>query len=184
MNTAQEMYDFCLNKKYGQGFNQSWALKHFGVIESNLSNDEDVIMCFIGLHNYISATKHDGNFAYAVTKKRIIIGQKKVIGEKLQSVFLDNINDITFKKSMIFGIITIDTMKEKFSVALDNVQAANINSEIHDILHSLKQQNNTTQSIEKENDAVNELRKYKALLDDGIINNDDFELKKKQLLGI
>jgi len=33
-------------------------------------------------------------------------------------------------------------------------------------------------------DAVDQLRKYKALLDDGIITAEEFEAKKKQLLGI
>nr|WP_212116877.1 SHOCT domain-containing protein [Niallia circulans] len=40
-------------------------------------------------------------------------------------------------------------------------------------------------SIQNENfDAVNEIRKFKELLDDGIITEDEFEDKKKQLLGL
>ena len=33
-------------------------------------------------------------------------------------------------------------------------------------------------------DSLDDLRKYKELLDDGIITQRDFEAKKKQLLGI
>ena len=36
----------------------------------------------------------------------------------------------------------------------------------------------------KENSPADEIRKYKALLDDGIITQEEFETKKKQLLGI
>lgn len=36
----------------------------------------------------------------------------------------------------------------------------------------------------KENSPADEIRKYKALLDDGIITKEEFETKKKQLLGI
>jgi hypothetical protein len=36
----------------------------------------------------------------------------------------------------------------------------------------------------QETSVTDEIRKYKALLDDGIISEEDFNLKKKQLLGI
>lgn len=36
---------------------------------------------------------------------------------------------------------------------------------------------------QKQLSAADEIRKYKALLDDGIITEEEFELKKKQLLG-
>lgn len=52
------------------------GVKHFKLIEESLLPHEEVKMPFIGLHNYIASTKHDGNFAYAVTNKRIIMAQK------------------------------------------------------------------------------------------------------------
>jgi hypothetical protein len=183
MKTAQEMYDFCKEKKFGQGQSQSWALKHFSLVEKTLSADEDALFCFIGLHNYVSPTKHNNNFAYAITKKRIIMAQKGLVGETLQSVFLDNVNDITFKAGLIFGIITFDTIKETFNVGLDKVQAANINSEIHDLIHELKQKP-TVLSASPTNDPTVELKKYKELLDTGVITQEDFDAKKKQLLNL
>lgn len=33
-------------------------------------------------------------------------------------------------------------------------------------------------------DTINEIKKYKALLDEGIITQQEFDAKKKQLLGI
>jgi len=186
MKTAQEMYDFCKEKKYGQGFSQSSALKHFKIIEKSLSADEEAVLCFIGLHNFVSATKHDSNYAYAVTKKRIVMAQQKIIGEAIQSVFLDNINDITFNSGLMFGTITIDTTKETFNVGLDKVQAANINSEIHDVLHSLKQKKDTpaAAAAAAPADPTVELKKYKELLDSGVITQEDFDAKKKQLLNL
>ena len=169
---------------FGESQNQAWALKHFSLIEKSLSADEDAIMCFIGLHNYISPTKHNNNYAYAITKKRIIMAQKQLIGEALQSVFLDNINDITFTTGLLFGIITFDTIKEKFNVGLDKIQAANINSEIHNLIHELKQKTDITASSAITTDPIVELKKYKELLDTGVINQEDFDAKKKQLLNL
>lgn len=54
-------------------------------------------MSFIGLHNYKSASKHDNNFAYAITNKRLILSQQQALGEVVQSINLDNINDVTKK---------------------------------------------------------------------------------------
>lgn len=118
MKLAEEMYQYCLEHNYGEGMNKKWGLKHFSLIEQALGADEDVIMCFIGLHNYMSATKHDNNFAYAVTNKRILMAQQKMIGQVFQTVDIDNLNDITMNTGMLMGIITIDTIKEKFNVAV------------------------------------------------------------------
>ena len=77
MRTAEEMYEYCVENGYGSGFNRNNSIKHFKVIESALQPDEDILSVFIGLHNYQSMSKHDNNFAYALTNKRIIMGQKK-----------------------------------------------------------------------------------------------------------
>lgn len=63
------MYQYCIDNNCGQGMNLNWGIKHFTLIQNSLQSDEEVLMCFIGLHNYISMTKHDNNFAYAVTNK-------------------------------------------------------------------------------------------------------------------
>lgn len=39
--------------------NKKWGVKHFILIEQALQSDENVLMCFIGLPNYVSTTKHD-----------------------------------------------------------------------------------------------------------------------------
>lgn len=117
LKTAQEMYDYCQKYGMGKGSSKSWDIKHFGLIEENLSPNEQVLTVFIGLHNFISISKHDKNFAYAVTTKRFIMAQKKPIGSIVQTVSLSNVNDITFHKKALMGVVTVDTIKEKFNVA-------------------------------------------------------------------
>lgn len=138
MRTAEEMYNYCLSNNFGSGLSRGWALKHFGIIESALRSDEEVRMCFIGLHNYVSPTKHDMNFAYAISTKRIIMAQKKVIGQILQTVLLDNVNDITFNAGMMWSVITIDTMKEVFNVGVTASEGKSINDQIHDVIMDMK----------------------------------------------
>lgn len=180
MKTANEMYQFCLDNGYGQGFNAHNSVKHFGIIEKNLGADEDVLFAFIGLHNYISMSKHDNNFAYAVTNKRILLGQKKVIGEVFQSIALNKINDITLQTGLAYGVLTVDAQTERFNVAVIKTHAQNINSKLHDLLFALKNEANAPAAAS----SADEIRKFKALLDDGIITPEEFEKKKSELLSL
>lgn len=184
MKLAKDMYQYCLDHNYGQGMNRKWGIKHFSLIEQALGADEDVVMCFIGLHNYISTTKHDSNFAYAITNKRILMAQQKVIGQVIQTVDFNNLNDITMSTGMLLGVITIDTIKEKFNVAVNKQAAKNINSVIHDVLLSLKRQKKVIPTTSRTVSSADEILKYKKLLDMGAITQDEFNKKKKQLLGI
>lgn len=175
MKTAKEMYKYCLIHNYGEGLIQSWSLKHFGLIEETLRPDEDVKMCFIGFHNYQSMSKHDQNFAYAITNKRIIMAQKKLIGQTVQSVLLDNINDVTYTSGLVFAIITVDTIKERFNVGVTASVGASINETIHNVIM------NITKTSAPDN-APDLIKKYKDLLDCGAITQSEFEEQKAKIL--
>lgn len=186
MSTAKGMYQYCIDHKFGSGFNEKWGIKHFGVLENNLMKGEKVLMTFIGLHNYKSATKHDSNYAYAISNKRIIFGQKTLTGDKFKAVAHERINDLTFETGLVFGVLTIDTPQEKFKVALDKGSAISINNSIHQVLDELK---NSSSEIQIEpglpaTSVVDELKKYKELLDMDVITQDEFNAKKKQLLDL
>lgn len=184
MRTAEEMYQYCVDNKFGQGMNRKWGEKHFAVISAALQSEEQVIMCFIGMHNFVSATKHDGYFAYSVTNKRIIIAQKKLIGETLQSVALDNVNDITFSSGLMLGTVTVDTIKEKFNIAIDKAQGRNISDKLHTLLLDLKDQNKAVQVPVGNGVDTDQLFKLKELLDAGILTQDEFDAKKRQILSL
>ncbi|KZE39852.1 hypothetical protein AV656_00745 [Bhargavaea cecembensis] len=183
---AENMYKFCKENNFGSGFNEKWGVKHFKVLQDNLIRGEKVLMTFIGLHNYQTTTKHDSNYAYAITNKRIIFGQKSLTGEKFKAVNHERINDVSFNKGMIFGVLTIDTPQEKFNIALDSSSASSINNAIHEVLDKLKSSGDEASSLQSSNYAssADEIIKFKGLLDSGIITKEEFEAKKKQLLGL
>lgn len=180
MRTAQEMYDYCITNGYGSGFSKNSALNHFALIEESLQPSENVLMTFIGLHNFRGITSHNNNFAYAITNKRVIYAQKGFLfGGTIKSVNLNNLNDITISVGAVFGVITFDYFKETFNIAVDKHTASNIYSKIQDILYQAKTTINNSQFS-----VADELLKYKQLLDMGVITQSEFELKKKELLGI
>lgn len=188
MTTADEMAAFCETYGYGQGQTKKWTTKHFKVVEDSLSSDEYAILCFVGLHNYVSTTKHDSNYAYALTNKRLICGQQKLVGNQVQSVLLDKLNDVTKQRGALLGVITIDTFSEKLNVAVDKITTDRIASALNEIIYDLKHsQSTTTQTILNNAptlSASDEIRQFKALLDEGIISQEEFNAKKKDLLGI
>ncbi len=184
MRTGLEMYQYCLDNGFGSGYNKKNSVNHFDIVAKNLKQDEDVLMAFIGLHNYQSATKHDNNCAYVITNKRIMIAQKKIIGEFFQIVSLENLNDVTLNSGMIFGVIVFDTIKERFNVAVAKDIANNITQKLHDVLFTSKSANlanNTNTSIGKS--VADEIRELKQLLDDGLITIQEFEQQKKKVLS-
>jgi len=188
LRTSSDMYQYCIDNNYGQGMSKSWGLKHFQLIENSISTDEKILMCFIGLHNYISMSKHDFNFAYAITNKRVIMAQKKIVGEIIQTVSLKNLNDITLVTGMSMGTITIDTIKETFNIGVDKSSARSINDKIHELLLQV-QDSKTNSTVYQKNleptySVADEILKFKNLLDLGAISQEEFDLKKKQILSV
>lgn len=186
MRTAQEMYHFAKQNGFGQGFTDNLALKHFGIIENSLQPDEDAKMVFIGLHNYRSMTKHDNNFAYAVTQKRIIMAQKRIIGTVCQSVYFNQLNDITLSTGLALGVVTIDTTKEQFNVGVAKDHAQNIYALLHQVIDEIRNPAQAAQVKQQANmnSDMAALQYFKKMYDDGLITAEEYEFKRKQVLGM
>lgn len=184
MRTAEEMAQYCQDNNTGSSVSKKWRLKHFKVVEEQLGDEEEVTGCFMGLHNYKSLSKHDGNYAYAVTPKRIIAGQKKVIGNNVSIIQRKNLNDVQKSTGALMGIITLDTFKEKIKVQVDKNQAESIHKLV---LHSLFEDDETSSTAvinnQSDKSVAEELKEFKELLDMEIITQEDFDKKKAELLG-
>lgn len=181
MKTAKEMTAFCDKYDLGKGMNKKWREKHFTLAEEQLAANESVEVCFIGLHNYESIAKHNGYFAYSVTPEKIIITQKKIVGQTIQVISINNLNDITLDTGIVYGILTFDTIKERVNVAVDKITAANIHQMVTNTLFNKISKDNTNN---KETSNADEIIKFKSLLDQGIITEEEFNIKKKELLGL
>lgn len=98
-------------KKYHGGIH--WRLrKHAEVIERHLNPGEEVIYAFPAQKNE-SHKDIFGTCILALTNKRILIGQARVlVGYALTSITPDLFNDLEVYEGLIWGGITIDTVKE------------------------------------------------------------------------
>ena len=181
MRTAEEMLEFSMENGFGEGITKGTALRHFKLIEESLQKDETVLMTFIGLLNFKGVTKHEHHHAYALTNKRFIIARKKLIGQSVKTILLNMLNDVSLRTHMVYGVMEFDTMKETFSVAVMKKHATNIQENIQKHLIDL---NNSGNDNVKQSDSIADLERFKELADKGVITAEEFEAKKKQILGL
>lgn len=184
MRTAKGMQEYCDYYEMGKGATRGWALKHFELLAEDLRADETVLSVFIGINNYISATRHENNAAYAVTTKRIVVAQKNLIGKQIMSVSLDHVNDIKLKTGLLGGIVTFDAMSETFNVFMYKDIAQRVFQHTRDCINYAKGLKKESPSAQASKSSVSELRELNELLKDGIITQEEFDTKKKQILGI
>lgn len=93
--------------------------KHCKVIEEHLNPGEEVIYAF-------PAQKNSSHFeifytnVVVLTNKRILIATKRVLwGYFLVTLTPDMYNDLTIRKGLLFGSVTLDTIDE--DVVLSNI---------------------------------------------------------------
>ncbi len=121
-----------------------------------------------------------GSMKITVTDKRVY-GQA-AFGRRVD-IPLDSISSVAI--SMLKGISVASSSGRIIFKFIKN------NNEIHDEISKLlvnRQNRNEPQVSENKQEIpqnnAEEMRKYKALLDEGIITQEEFDAKKKQLLGL
>jgi hypothetical protein len=128
----------------------AWRLKsHAKVIDKHLNSGEKILYVFPG-------QKSDNPFSmcntyiFAFTNKRIILATKGLLfGYFFKSITPDMYNDLTVNKGMIWGSVTIDTIKEVIHISNVDVKALDeIETNISEIMikHRKEYANNEKQS--------------------------------------
>lgn len=122
-------YNFVKRFKKKYGFTVAWRLKsHCKIIDKFLNPNEEIIYAFCGQKNESSFDLFS-TYVVALTNKRILIGQKRVLwGYSYYTITPDLYNDMQVYGGILWGKIYIDTVKELVVVsniskkALDEVE--------------------------------------------------------------
>ncbi len=110
----ESIYSQVLNfkKKYPMTITHHRLRKHTKVIEMHLNPGEVVNYAFVAQKN-AKALDFFETCVVAITNERLLIGQKRVMfGYFLSSVTPDLYNDMQVRTNLIWGSVTIDTVKE------------------------------------------------------------------------
>lgn len=170
MRTASEMVEFASN-----GVKLSKAMvKGFSVVEDSLNSGENVLFSAGAFVENNSSCP----VGLAITENRVVIGQKTMFSSNVISISLDKINDVSIKCKFTGDYITISNICDNIVVSTFKKKGSEIVSAIHSTIDNLKK------SSEESGSAADEILKYKNLADNGIITQEEFETKKKQLLGL
>ena len=109
----KSVYDML--KGFKRKYNRTicWRLKsHAKIIEKHLNPGEIVNYCFAA-QNGISSHDIFSTYVVALTNKRILLAQKRVIyGYSFLAITPDMFNDLTVDAGLLWGQINIDTVKE------------------------------------------------------------------------
>ncbi|WP_374966030.1 SHOCT domain-containing protein [Lysinibacillus sp. RS5] len=120
-----------------------------------------------------------------VTDQRIILHEiKGLIFNDEKSIPLKSISSINISKKLLSSTLKIVSTGNK---AIIEDVPSHIALEIKNAIENLKKDFKTTSAAKKEKDmydVADEIRELKDLLDDGLITEEEFNAKKKQLLGI
>lgn len=99
-------------KKYPKTITHHRLAKHADIIEKHLNPGEVVTYAFPAQKN-VKMLDFFETCIVAITNERLLIGQKRVLfGYFLSSVTPDMYNDMQVRSSILWGAITIDTVKE------------------------------------------------------------------------
>ncbi len=114
--------------------------KHSQIIERVLDKDEEVLYAFCGQKNDSNVSLFQ-SCVVALTNKRIIIGQNRVVyGYFITSITPDLFNDLKIHSSLFWGSVIIDTNKELVYVSnLDKKSLDEIETMVNRIIMDDKQ---------------------------------------------
>lgn len=186
MKTAKEMFDYCVEHKFDRAAGNG-LLPHLEVVERNLAPNEEVVFVFIstGLRDKRGSNVLGGNTVVAFTDKKLICAQKRALsGDFTKTVSYDSINDISTKVGWMKAELIIDSMTEYMNFWVSTDTAEKIRGLAYEAMENYRNKKNTPAVAVNQVSPAEELKKFKELLDMGIITQEEFDAKKKQLLGL
>lgn len=104
-------------RKYPMTITHHRLKKHANIVQKHLNPGEVVSYAFAAQKNTRAVDIFE-TAVIAITNERILIGQKRVLfGYFLSSVTPDLYNDLMVRSGLIWGSITIDTVKEEIDLS-------------------------------------------------------------------
>lgn len=146
---------------------------------THLDSNEKVVATVMGAYeSKIMGKDTVRNGVFIATDKRIVFYGKKMLGYDLEFFPLSNISSIEVSKGLMGHTISFFASGNKVNMKWINV------GEVQKFINYVKESVGKKRETAAHIDSTEELRKYKSLLDEGIITEEEFDAKKKQILGI
>nr|WP_321497413.1 PH domain-containing protein [uncultured Methanolobus sp.] len=155
-------------------------------IEKKLGENEEIIDAVTGtINGKLLGERSELKGVLALTPERILFHYKRESGFYRSKIYpLREISTISFENGVLGSNIHIQNSVSSLNVMLipinENAEefVTKTKSYIKDLAH------NNVCTVTCSHDVVEQIKKFASLNNDGVITNDEFKAKKKQLLGI
>ena len=149
--------------------------KYFTSIISELKEDEELLF-------FCQAKEGKTDGTFLLTSKRVSFLKIAFLsGVSSVSMSIDKINSISKKKGMLTGELEIWDNSGKVIYSMPSGYLDTIENYINQAKNIIVSPKTTTVN---QVSAADEILKFKNLLDQGIITQEEFDKKKKELLGL
>jgi hypothetical protein len=168
------------------GYHCQFTSGELSTLHTILFDDEDFFGMTEGMMKKVHHNKYSGYGIALLTDKRFLFYYKSLFGKIIKEEFpLNTISSISFQKGLMFGSLHVyaANVDEIIIEQCDNNNAARI-VEAWQLL--LTERNIIAADLANEpaSDAAAEIEKWHALKQKGIITEEEYNSKKKQLLNL
>lgn len=176
-NQKQQKLDKILQQMEDAGVSDTFGTKKEIKSLPDILDDNEVV-------KYATSGFWNNNTVLMVcTDQRIIFLNKNMIyGIDRNDIPLNTVNEVSYSSKILFATITITNGAN--TTVIEQVSKETAEPMVKAIKEAqqnyINKQNISVQLL----DEADQIRKFKSLLDDGIITEEEFEAKKKQLLGL
>lgn len=121
-------------------FTIAWRVRqHASIIDKHLNPGEEILYIFAGQKND-RAVDIMNTYVVAFTNKRILLATKRLVfGYFFITVTPDMYNDLTIRRGLLFGSVTLDTIKEVITITnIDPRALPEIETNISEIMMEQK----------------------------------------------
>ncbi len=182
MWTKEKIKDFARDINY---HHQSTS-GELSTLHTLLADDEDCFAMTEGMMKKIHSSKHSGYGIALLTDKRFLFYHKGFLGSVTREEFpLSTISSITFNKGIVFGSLHVfaANVDEIIIQPCDNNNGARI-AQVWQHMVNNKNILETMAAVNTTADPIAELEKWHSLKERGLITEEEYNAKKKQVLGL
>ncbi|WP_081589606.1 PH domain-containing protein [Liquorilactobacillus vini] len=167
---------------YNAGVSDLFGTKKEVKALPDILNDDEIV-------KYATSGFVEENTVLVVcTNQRILFIDKGMLyGIKSTEIPLDMVNGVSYSKGLVLGSISVVNGAKTTEIKNVNKETASLMANAIKkaaIEYKANLQENKSNSTSQIYDLANELRELKSLVNDGIITQEDFEAKKKQILNL
>ena len=168
------------------GYHCQFTSGELNTLHNVLLDEEDFFGMTEGMMKKVHHNNHSGYGIALLTDKRFLFYYKSLLGKIIKEEFpLNTISSISFQKGLLFGSLHVyaANVDEIIIEKCDNNNAGRI-IKAWEFLQTERNIIAAELANEQASDPVAEIEKWHALKEKGIITEEEFNLKKKQLLNL